>query len=75
MTDTSLINFREVRVKEALVTHNKEVVEVTSEKEDTEASKVALTCQTVLSSKGSINKRVACSLLNAKTTKQTKTLY
>ena len=47
MTDTSLINIWEVRVKEALVTHNKEVVEVTSEKEDTEASKVALTCQTV----------------------------
>ena len=38
MVDTSLINIGEGIMRETLVTHTKEAVEVTLEKEDTEAS-------------------------------------
>ena len=58
MADTSLMNIREDIMREAMVTHTKEAAEVVSEEEDTVASEVALTCRTVLSSEGSLNKRV-----------------
>ena len=70
MSDTSLINIGEDIMREAMVTHTKEAAEVVLEEEDTMASEVALTCRTVLSSEGSLYKRVACSLQNAKIKKQ-----
>ena len=57
-------------MKETLGTDTKEAAEVVSEDEDTEASKEASTCRTVLSSKGILYKRVAYPLLNAKMKKQ-----
>ena len=57
-------------IREALGTITKEVAEVASEDEDTEASKVASICRTVLSSEGSLYKRVACPLFNTKMKKQ-----
>ena len=74
MTDTSLINIGEDIMREAMVTHTKEAAEVVSEEEDTVVSKVAWTCRTVLSTEGSLHKRVVCSLQNAKNMKKTKTL-
>ena len=46
-----------------MVTGTKEAAEVVSEEEDTVVSEVALTSQTVVSSEGSLYKRVTCSLL------------
>jgi len=57
-------------MKETLDTDTKEAASVVSEDEDTEVSKEASTCRTVLSSKGSLFKRVAYPLLNAKLKKQ-----
>ena len=57
-------------MKETLGTDTKEAAAVVSKDEDTEASKEATTCRTVLSSEGSLYKRVACPLLNAKMKKQ-----
>ena len=57
-------------MRETLGTDTKEAGAVVSEDEDTEASKEASTYRTVLSSKGSLYKRVACPLLNAKMKKQ-----
>ena len=57
-------------MKETLVMDTKEAAEVVSEDEDTEVFKEATTCRTVLSSKGSLFKRVAYPLLNAKLKKQ-----
>ena len=61
-------------MREAMVTDTKEAAEVVSEEEDTVASEVALTCRTVLSSEGSLHKRVVCALQNAKNTKNKKSL-
>ena len=72
--DTTLIKIGEGIMKETLVMDTKEAAEVVSEDEDTEASKEASTCRTVLSSKCSLYKRVAYPLLNAKLKKQKKTL-
>ena len=66
LADTTLIKIRETILKETLSTDTREAAEVVSEDEDTEASKEASTCRTVLSSKGSLYKRVAYPLLNAK---------
>ena len=57
-------------MRETLGTDTKEAAAVVSEDEDTEASKEASTCRTVLSSKGSLYKRVAYPLLNTKLKKQ-----
>ena len=57
-------------MKETLGTDTRETAEVVSEDEDTEASKEASTCWTVLSSKGRLYKTVAYPLLNAKLKKQ-----
>ena len=57
-------------MKETLDTDTKESAAVVSEDEDTEVFKEATTCRTVLSSKGSLFKRVAYPLLNAKLKKQ-----
>ena len=57
-------------MEETLGTITKEAAAVVSEDEDTEASKEASTCRTVLFSKGSHYKRVAYPLLNAKLKKQ-----
>ena len=57
-------------MRETLGTDTREAAEVVSEDEDTEVSKEASTCRTVLSSKGSLYKRVAYPLLNAKLIKQ-----
>ena len=70
LADTTLIKIGEGILKETLGTDTKEAAEVVSEDEDTEASKEASTCRTVLSSKGSLYKRVAFPLLNAKLKKQ-----
>ena len=60
---------REGIFREALVTNTKEAVEIASVDEATNTSEAANTYRTVLSSKGSLHKRVACSLMNAKTKK------
>ena len=70
LADTTLIKIGEGIFREALVTNTKEAVEIASEDEATETSEAAKTYRTVLSSKGSLHKRVACSLMNAKTKKQ-----
>ena len=57
-------------MRETLGTDTKEAAEVVSEDEDTEVSKEASTYRTVLSSKGSLCKRVAYPLSNAKMKKQ-----
>ena len=57
-------------MKETLVMDTKEAAEVVSEDEDTEVSKDTLTYRTVLSSKGSLCKRVAYPLVNTKLKKQ-----
>ena len=59
-------------MKETLDIDTKEAAAVVSEDEDTEVSKEATTCRTVLSSKGSLYKRVAypLSILNTKFKKQ-----
>ena len=57
-------------MRETLGTDTKEAAEVVSEDEDTEASKEASTYRTVLSSEGSLYKRVVCPLLNTKMKKQ-----
>ena len=57
-------------MRETLGTDTREAAEVVSEDEDTEVSKEAYTYRTVLSSKGSLCKRVAYPLLNAKMKKQ-----
>ena len=54
MADTSLIKIGELIMREALGTITKEAAEVALEDKDTEASKVALICQTVLTSEGSL---------------------
>ena len=68
--DTTLIKIGEGIMRETLGTDTKEAAAVVSEDEDTEASKEASTYRTVLSSKGSLYKRVAYPLLNAKLKKQ-----
>ena len=70
LADTTLIKIGEGIFWEALVTNTKEAVEIASVNKATETSKAAETYRTVLSSKGSLHKRVACSLMNAKTKKQ-----
>ena len=59
LVDTTLIKIGESILKETLSTDTREAAEVVSEDEDTEVSKEASTCRTVLSSKGSLYKRVA----------------
>ena len=68
--DTTLIKIGEGIMKETLDMDTKEAAEVVSEDEDTEVSKEATTCRTVLSSKGSLYKRVAYPLSNTKVKKQ-----
>ena len=58
-------------LKEALVKITKETAQVISEDEDIKVSEVASTCRTILSSKASPHKRVACALLNARMKKLT----
>ena len=70
LADTTLIKIWEGIMRETLGTDTKEAAEVVSEGEDTEASKEASTYWTVLSSEGSLYKRVACPLLNAKMKEQ-----
>ena len=70
LADTTLIKIGEGILKETLGTDTRETAEVVSEGKDTEASKEASTCRTVLSSKGRLYKRVAYPLLNAKLKKQ-----
>jgi len=70
MADTTLIKIREGIIREELVTSTKEAVDVASEDELTDTSDGALTCRTVLSSKGSPHKRVTCSSSNQKMKKQ-----
>ena len=69
LADTTLIKIRETILKETLSTDTREAAEVVSEDKDTEVSKEASTCRTVLFSKGSLYKRVAYPLLNAKNEK------
>ena len=57
-------------MREALVTSTKEAAEVASEDELSDTSNGALTCRTVLASKGSPHKRVICSSSNQKMKKQ-----
>ena len=57
-------------MKETLGTITREAAEVVSEDEDTEVSKEASTYRTVLSSEGSLCKRVADPLSNEKMKKQ-----
>ena len=57
MADTSLINIGEAIMKEAMVTNTEEAAVVASEDKLTKTAKGALTCRTVLSSKGSSKKR------------------
>ena len=64
MADTTLIKIGEGIMREELVTSTKEAAEVASEDELTDTSDGALTCRTVLSSKGSPHKRVICSSSN-----------
>ena len=73
LEDTTLIKIGESILKETLSTDTREAAEVVSEDEDTEVSKEASTCRTVLSSKGILYKRVVYPLLNAKM-KKTKNL-
>ena len=61
MADTTLIEIGEGIMREELVTSTKEAAEVASEDELTNTSEGALTCRTVLSSKGSPHKTVICS--------------
>jgi len=68
--DITLIKIGEGIMKETLDTDTKEAAQVASEDEDTEVSKAATTCRTVLSSKGSLFKRVAYPLSNTKVKKQ-----
>ena len=56
-------------MKETLSTDTREAAEVVSEDEDTEVSEEASTCRNGLFSKGSLYKRVAYPLLNAKNEK------
>jgi hypothetical protein len=57
-------------MKETLGTITREAAAVASEDEDTEVSKETSTYRTVLSSKGSLCKRVACPLSDEKMKKQ-----
>ena len=57
-------------MKETLSTDTREAAKVVSEDEDTEVSEGASTCRNGLFSKGSLYKRVAYPLLNAKMKKQ-----
>jgi hypothetical protein len=68
--DTTLIKIGEGIMKETLDMDTKEAAQVASEDEDTEVSEAATTCRTVLSSKGSLYKRVAYPLSNTKVKKQ-----
>jgi len=70
LADTTLIKIGEGIMKETLDTDTKEAAQVASEDEDTEVSEAATTCRTVLSSKGSLYKRVAYPLSNTKVKKQ-----
>ena len=56
-------------MKETLSTDTREAAEVVSEDEDTEVSEEASTCRIGLFSKGSLHKRIAYPLLNAKNEK------
>jgi len=56
-------------LKETLSTDTREAAEVVSEDEDTEVCEEASTCRIGLFSKGSLYKRVAYPLLNAKNEK------
>ena len=69
LADTTLIKIRETILKETLSTDTREAAEVVSEDEDTEVSEEASTCRIGLFSKGSLYKRVAYPLLNAKNEK------
>jgi len=68
--ETTLIKIGEGIMKETMDTDTKKAAAVVSEDEDTKVSKEASTCRTVLSSKGSLFKRDAYPLLNAKLKKQ-----
>ena len=70
MADTTLIKIREGIIIVELVTSTKEAAKVASEDELTDTSEGALTCRTVLSSKGSPHTRVICSSSNQKMEKQ-----
>ena len=70
VADTTLIKIGEGILTETLGTITREAAEVVSEDEDTEVSKEATTCRTVLFSKGSLYKRVAYPLSNTKVKKQ-----
>ena len=70
MADTTLIKIGEGIMKETLGTITREAAVVVSEDEDTEVSRDASTYRTVLSSKGSLCKRVANPLSNEKMKKQ-----
>ena len=69
LVDTTLIKIRETILKETLSTDTREAAEVVSEDEDTEVSEEASTCRIGLFSTGSLYKRVAYPLLNAKNEK------
>ena len=58
LADTTLIKIRDTILKETLSTDTREAAEVVSEDEDTEVSKEASTCRTVLFSKGSLYKEL-----------------
>ena len=58
--------------EQTLGSDSKEAAQVVSEDKDTEASKEASTYRTVLSSEGSLHKRVACSLQMQKIYKKQK---
>ena len=62
--DTTLIKIGEGIMKETLGTITREAAAVASEDEDTEVSKETSTYRTVLSSKGSLCKRVVCPSTN-----------
>ena len=71
--DTTLIKIGEGIMKETLGTITREAAAVASEDEDTEVSKETSTYRTVLSSKGSLCKRVACPSSNNEKMKKQKT--
>ena len=71
--DTTLIKIGEGIMKETLGTITQEAAAVASEDEDTEVSKETSTYRTVLSSKDSLCKRVACPSSNNEKMKKQKT--
>ena len=74
LADTTLIKIGEGILKETLGTITREAAAVASEDEDTEVSKETSTYRTVLSSKGSLCKRVVCPSSNNEKMKKQKLL-